>query len=186
MARESQRRPSLNQRAIAQRAQIDQLLDFSELVEGDFVGVLFADPGDVAPVSMRGTLALAAAATPGWELSTRAAFDPRADTELWTDFASDGRLDPASPVRADPPTAGPAGAALAATTILGPGERRSVRFALAWDLPMVEFDAGRRWWKRYTRSWGSTGTRAWDIVVHALSRNGCAIAAPMVATRTRA
>ncbi|MDO8541714.1 MAG: transcription-repair coupling factor [Opitutaceae bacterium] len=35
--RQRQRRPALNQRAIAQRAQIDQLLDFSELVEGDFV-----------------------------------------------------------------------------------------------------------------------------------------------------
>jgi transcription-repair coupling factor (superfamily II helicase) len=35
--RQRQRRPALNQRATAQRAQIDQLLDFSELVEGDFV-----------------------------------------------------------------------------------------------------------------------------------------------------
>src|SRR6185503_5382591 len=35
--RQRQRRPSLNLRATAQRAQIDQLLDFSELVEGDFV-----------------------------------------------------------------------------------------------------------------------------------------------------
>ncbi len=35
--RQRQRRPSLNPRAMAQRAQIDQLLDFSELVEGDFV-----------------------------------------------------------------------------------------------------------------------------------------------------
>jgi transcription-repair coupling factor (superfamily II helicase) len=35
--RQRQRRPSLNARSIAQRAQIDQLLDFSELVEGDFV-----------------------------------------------------------------------------------------------------------------------------------------------------
>src|ERR1039458_2713416 len=35
--RQRQRRPSLNARAVAQRAQIDQLLDFSELVEGDFV-----------------------------------------------------------------------------------------------------------------------------------------------------
>ncbi|MBS0662798.1 MAG: transcription-repair coupling factor [Verrucomicrobia bacterium] len=31
------RRPVLNPRSVAQRAQIDQLLDFSELVEGDFV-----------------------------------------------------------------------------------------------------------------------------------------------------
>jgi transcription-repair coupling factor (superfamily II helicase) len=35
--RRRQRRPALNERAMAQRAQIDQLLDFSELVEGDFV-----------------------------------------------------------------------------------------------------------------------------------------------------
>ncbi len=35
--RQRARRPSLNARALAQRAQIDQLLDFSELVEGDFV-----------------------------------------------------------------------------------------------------------------------------------------------------
>jgi len=35
--RQRQRRPNLNARAVAQRAQIDQLLDFSELVEGDFV-----------------------------------------------------------------------------------------------------------------------------------------------------
>ncbi len=35
--RQRARRPALNTRAMAQRAQIDQLLDFSELVEGDFV-----------------------------------------------------------------------------------------------------------------------------------------------------
>ncbi len=35
--RQRPRRPAINTRAIAQRAQIDQLLDFAELVEGDFV-----------------------------------------------------------------------------------------------------------------------------------------------------
>src|SRR5690606_33844528 len=35
--RQRQRRASVNTRAIAQRAQVDQLLDFAELVEGDFV-----------------------------------------------------------------------------------------------------------------------------------------------------
>ncbi len=35
--RQRARRPALNTRLTAQRAQIDQLLDFSELVEGDFV-----------------------------------------------------------------------------------------------------------------------------------------------------
>jgi non-lysosomal glucosylceramidase len=51
---------------------------------------------------------------------------------------------------------------------LKPGERRSIRFALAWDLPVVEFGAGRRWYKRYTRDWGRTGRRAFDLATHAL------------------
>ena len=35
---------------------------------------------------------------------------------------------------------------------------------------MVEFGAGRRWWKRYTRDWGQTGTRAFELASHALDR----------------
>src|SRR5439155_375806 len=42
------------------------------------------------------------------------------------------------------------------------------RFAIAWDLPVVEFGAGRRWWKRYTRTWGRSGGRAVDLAGHAL------------------
>jgi len=137
--------------------------------DGDVVGVVLEDPGDGAPTALRGTLALAARAGEDWEITTRASFDPVADTRLWTDFAADGRLDAAPPTRADSPTAGPAGAAIAATTTLAPGERRSVRFALAWDLPIVEFGAGRRWWKRYTRDWGRSGTRAFDLARHALA-----------------
>jgi len=37
LGRQRQRRPATNPRVIATRAQIDQLLDFAELVEGDFV-----------------------------------------------------------------------------------------------------------------------------------------------------
>ncbi len=131
-------------------------------------GVRLGDVAAGAPTGLRGSLALAALADDGWTLTTRAAFDPCSDTDLWRDFATDGRLDPAPPVRADPPAAGPAGAAVAATTILAPGERRSVRFALAWDLPIVEFGGGRRWWKRYTRAWGRSGLRAWELANHAL------------------
>ena len=133
-------------------------------------GVVLGDPGDSAPTALRGTLALTARVSDGWALSIAPTFDPHGDTDLWADFATDGRLDPASPARADSPTAGPAGAAISATTRLGPGERRSVRFALAWDLPMVEFGAGRRWWKRYTRDWGRSGDRAWDLAAHALEQ----------------
>jgi non-lysosomal glucosylceramidase len=136
------------------------------------LAVRFGDVAPGAPTALRGTLALAALADDGWTLSARAAFDPIHDTDLWTDFTQDGRLEPlsaASPARADAPTAGPAGAAIAATIVLHPGERRSVRFALAWDLPIVEFGAGRRWWKRYTRTWGRSGLGAVDLARHALS-----------------
>jgi non-lysosomal glucosylceramidase len=40
---------------------------------------------------------------------------------------------------------------------------------MAWDLPVVEFGAGRRWWKRYTKDWGRTGDRAVDLARHALA-----------------
>jgi non-lysosomal glucosylceramidase len=137
--------------------------------DGPVRGIELGDPGDGAPSALRGTLALAALAGPGWELSVAPRFDPVDDIQVWRDFASDGRLAQAPPARADSPTAGPAGAAVAATTVLGPGERRSIRFALAWDLPMVEFGSGRRWWKRYTRDWGRSGERAWDLARHALT-----------------
>ena len=44
-----------------------------------------------------------------------------------------------------------------------------MRFAIAWDLPVVEFGAGRRWWRRYTKAWGRSGTRAVDLAPHALA-----------------
>ncbi len=129
--------------------------------------VLHAPAG--APTGLRGTFALAASRAPGISLSVRTRFDAVADAELWADFATDGRLDPSDDRR--PSAAGEAiGAAVAATVELAPGERRSIRFALAWDLPVVEFGAGRRWWKRYTRAWGRSGERAFDLARHALEQ----------------
>ena len=134
---------------------------------GDVVGISFGDPGDDAPTAMRGSLSIAAQGGDGIELSARATFDPATDTDLWADFAADGRLE-ADGGAAAPAPVGASGAAVAATVVLEPGERRSIRFAIAWDLPMVEFGAGRRWWKRYTRDWGRSGLRAWDLATHAL------------------
>lgn len=127
--------------------------------------VLHAPAG--APPGLRGTFAVAASRAPGVSITVRSRFDALADTELWADFAADGRLEPHD----DHTTSqeGEAiGAAVAATVVLAPGERRSVRFAVAWDLPIVEFGAGRQWWKRYTKAWGRTGQRAFDIAGHAL------------------
>jgi non-lysosomal glucosylceramidase len=117
------------------------------------------------PAGQRGSLAIAAREDEAVTVTSRGWFDAVADTSLWADFAEDGRLDP------DPDessVAGAGGAAIAATVNLGPGERRSIRFTIGWDLPIVEFGAGRRWWKRYTRDWGRTGERAVDLAAHAL------------------
>jgi non-lysosomal glucosylceramidase len=140
-----------------------------ETVESHDAGgaILHAPTG--APSGLRGTFALAASRAPGVTVTVRNRFDALGDHVLWEDFAHDGRLDPADDRR--PSVEGEAiGAAIAATVDLDPGERRSVRFALAWDLPVVEFGAGRRWWKRYTRAWGRTGERAFELARHALER----------------
>jgi non-lysosomal glucosylceramidase len=137
--------------------------------DGELVGVHFGDPGDAAPTAMRGSLSIAALGGDGIDLSARASFDPATDADLWADFAADGRLEPDGS-GATPGAVRASGAAVAATVLLAPGERRSIRFAIAWDLPMVEFGAGRRWWKRYTRDWGRSGLRSWDLVTHALEQ----------------
>jgi non-lysosomal glucosylceramidase len=131
-------------------------------------GAVLHAPAD-APSGLRGTFALAASRAPGVSVSVRSRFDALRDTDLWADFARDGRLDAADDRR--PSEEGEAiGAAVAATVELAPGERRSIRFAVAWDMPVVEFGAGRQWWKRYTRDWGRTGERAFEIATHALEQ----------------
>ncbi|MBA2721133.1 MAG: glucosylceramidase [Chloroflexi bacterium] len=134
-------------------------------------GMLAVELGDLAagPTGLRGTFAIAALEADGVDVTVRASFDPEADRDLWADFAADGRLEPGPE---SSPADIPSGAAIAATVQLAAGERRSIRFAIAWDLPVVEFGAGRRWWKRYTRDWGRTGDRAVDLAACALSKAG--------------
>jgi non-lysosomal glucosylceramidase len=118
--------------------------------------------GPTAPTGLRGTFAIAARREPGLTVATRTGLDGSALGEARAEFAATGLLD------TQPPTTSGSAAAISVTATLAPGERRSIRFAIAWDLPMVEFGAGRRWWKRYTRTWGRTGERAWDVATHAL------------------
>ena len=129
--------------------------------------VLHSAPG--APTGLGGTFAIAARADDGLAISSRSGLDSYGLAAAWADFATDGRLD-----NADGPPAADASeglvATIAVTATLAPGERRSIRFAIAWDLPMVEFGAGRRWWKRYTRTWGRTGKGAWDLAIHAIDK----------------
>lgn len=132
------------------------------------LGVRFHD-GGAGPAGLRGTFAIGVDGGPGIETSARSRFDAVGDRELWTDFATDGALDHLDDRR--PAAGGEAlGGAVSARVTLAPGESRAIRFAIAWDLPVVEFGSGRRWWKRYTRAWGRGGARAWELALEALDR----------------
>jgi non-lysosomal glucosylceramidase len=126
--------------------------------------------GPTAPTGLRGTFAIAARGEPGLTITTRTCLDGPTLAAAQAEFAVDGRLAPVGS-GADAAEGGGPSAAVAVTATLAPGERRSIRFVIAWDLPMVEFGSGRRWWKRYTRAWGRTGDRGWDLAEHALERS---------------
>ncbi|HEU4674269.1 MAG TPA: non-lysosomal glucosylceramidase [Candidatus Limnocylindrales bacterium] len=137
------------------------------LATGDLTAVRFRpEPG--APTWARGELTIAVAADPDVDATFRSRFDARTDRATWADFADDGRLDDVADDTASRDGEALAGA-VAGTVRLERGERRQVRFAISWDLPLVEFGSGRRWRKRYTRRWGASGTRSVELAAHALA-----------------
>jgi non-lysosomal glucosylceramidase len=138
------------------------------LATEDAVGVLLR-AGPNAPTGLQGTFAIAARPEPGLTMVARTGLDDAGLRRARAEFAVDGRLASVGATEPGDP-AGARSVAIAVTATLAAGERRSIRFAIAWDLPTVEFGAGRRWWKRYTRTWGRSGDRAFDLARHALDR----------------
>ena len=134
------------------------------------VGAILHAPAD-APPGLRGTFAIAASRAPG------------------VDRHGPRRASTRSPTATSGPTSPPtAGSTRPTTGGRAPPARRSGRpwpRPSSWrpasgarsgsrspgTCPMVEFGAGRRWWKRYTRDWGRTGERAFDLAAHALERD---------------
>jgi non-lysosomal glucosylceramidase len=153
-------------------------------------GVLLEGPVAAAVAPWSGSFAIMAEEQPGVVLTTRDRFLADDGSDVWSDFASDGRLGGAADGR--PSRAGEAlGAALAATVDLAPGESTEVSFVLAWDLPVMSFGSGTRWYKRYTRYFGRDGKNAWAIGAEALSKRSAwsadidAWQAPILADSTR-
>jgi non-lysosomal glucosylceramidase len=144
----------------------------NEAVRRDsLAGVVLSGPADARGQAWAGSFAIVAPEESGVRLSVRNRFDVDDGADVWADFAADGRLDDVD----DPAPSRPGeaiGAALAATVQLAPGETRSLQFALAWDFPIAEFGAGRRWNRRYTRYFGTSGLAAWDIAAEGLARRG--------------
>ena len=109
-----------------------------------------------------GQFAIATVESPGLQVSYLQNFVTALDgSDVWQPFSSSGML-PGSGVHfasGGLPLAG----AIAVEFTLAPGEKRKIPMVLAWDFPIVEFGNGRKWLRRYTDFFGSSGTNAWQI-----------------------
>jgi non-lysosomal glucosylceramidase len=136
--------------------------------EGAAAGVSFRTIAD--GTAMAGSLAVAGETRCGRDV-TAVVFDAQDSAATWATFAADGRVGPGNAAGDGDRVAGtprdPAGA-VAVRVRLRPGAQETLRFSIAWDLPLVEFGGGRRWRKRYTREWGVAGDGAWRLAAMAL------------------
>lgn len=136
----------------------------SEVVDtGTMKGVVFdRNRANATPNEMDGQFAIAAIESPGVEVSYQASFPAQGDGKvIWQHFAKDGRLanNDTSWVSDGEKLAG----AIAVRFTLDPGETKTVPLVISWDFPVVEFGQGRKWNRRYTDFYGTTGDNAWVI-----------------------
>jgi non-lysosomal glucosylceramidase len=110
-----------------------------------------------------GQFAIATLESPGVEVTYHTTYLPEDSerSDIWKPFASDGRLANSDQnwVSSGERLAG----AIAVRFTLKPGEKRVVPMVIAWDLPIVQFGTGRKWYRHYTDFYGTTGTNALQI-----------------------
>jgi len=158
--------------------------DFSEhLSEGDsnrfktearngatMKGIVFDRHRAGSPVTEEwdGQMAIAAEESPGVEVSYQTTYSPDGDgAEVWAPFSKDGKL--ANDDRQWVSSGENLAAAIAVRFTLKPGEKRTIPMVISWDLPVVEFGAGRKWFRHYTDFYGTSGTNAWKIAADGLT-----------------
>jgi non-lysosomal glucosylceramidase len=118
-----------------------------------------------------GQFAIASVASPGVELTYQTTFRPDSPSaEVWKPFAAEGKL--ANSADSWTSSGEPIGAAIALRFTLEPGEKKIVPMVIAWDLPIVEFGSGRKWYRKYTDYYGTSGLNAWSIARDALKNAG--------------
>lgn len=130
---------------------------------GTMKGVVFdRKRAGAEPNEWDGQFAIAALETPGVEVTYHTSFQAEEDGHaVWTHFSKDGRLadDNTSWVSDGEKLAG----AIAVRFTLKPGETKIVPMVVAWDFPVVQFGEGRKWERRYTDFYGTSGRNAWRI-----------------------
>ena len=109
-----------------------------------------------------GQFAIAINQQPGVEVTYVNSFSPYSPgAEIWQPFAQSGKL---PNVNLKYASAGePIAGAMAVTFTLKAGEKRAIPIVLAWDLPVIQFGGGRKWYRKYTDFFGRSGTNAWAI-----------------------
>ena len=139
-------------------------------VNGRIKGIVF---DRVHPKGVRedfdGQWAIASVESPGVEITYQTTFLPGPGKEVWDPFSKDGRLanDNNSWISSGEPLA----AAIAVRFTLQPGEKRIVPMTIAWDMPVNQFGSGRKWYRKYTDFYGTTGENAWKIAKDGLANS---------------
>jgi non-lysosomal glucosylceramidase len=134
---------------------------------GTMKGVIF-DRNHIGAVqeAWDGQWTIAALESPGVEVTYQTTFAPGGDgKEVWEAFNKDGRLSNSKDAWTS--TGENLAGAIAVRFTLEPGEKRVIPMVIAWDQPIVQFGAGRKWNRRYTDFYGASGTNSW-----AMARDG--------------
>ncbi len=135
--------------------------------EANYRGIVLTKKRSSAYNEWDGSFAIMTKQEPGSTISYRTRFDAKEDRDLWNDFADDGVLENINNNKPSAPGEQIA-AALVVTITLGPNESKKITFTLAWDFPIMEFNSGTQWYKRYTRFYGTSGQAADKIAIEAL------------------
>src|SRR5262249_14509184 len=109
-----------------------------------------------------GQFAIAALEGYGVEITHHTTFASAGDgRDVWQSFAKDGRLSDSDVnwISSGEDLAG----AIGVPVTLQPGEKKTVTKVIAWTLPVVEFGAGRKWFRHFTDFYGTAGDTAWKI-----------------------
>ncbi|MGC2300632.1 MAG: non-lysosomal glucosylceramidase [Acidobacteriaceae bacterium] len=130
---------------------------------GTMKGVVFdRNCGGASPNEWDGQFAIAALDSPGVEVSYQTTWQASGDGKaVWVPFSKDGRL--ANDAKSWVSDKEKLGGAIAVRFTLRPGEQKVIPMVLAWDLPVVQFGEGRKWYRRYTDFYGTSGKNAWAI-----------------------